>query len=83
MHDPTLSPDPQASRVETVLAAALYLMSHYQRTGCPRLALCVARHLQCLALHPDAAPVIRDVCAAVHGAWSDAAGGDITGATLQ
>ena len=76
-YDPATPPDPQASRLETVLAATLYLMSHFvsqnQTSGCPRLALCVSRHLQCLALHPDAAPVIRDVCSAVHGAWSRAA----------
>ncbi len=56
-----------------VAAALLYLMTHYARTGCPRLALCVARHMQCLATHPDAEPVLRDICAALHGAWSSAA----------
>lgn len=48
------------------------LMTHYARTGCPRLALCVSRHMQCLALHPDALPVVRDICAGLHGAWSEA-----------
>ena len=47
-------------------------MTHYARTGCPRLALYVSRHLQVLALHPDAAPVLRDTCASLHGAWSEA-----------
>jgi hypothetical protein len=61
--------DPCESRAETLTAALLYLMTHYARTGCPRLALCVSRHMQCLASHPDAAPVIRDVCASLHGAW--------------
>lgn len=60
------------SRAETVTAALLYLMTHYARTGCPQLALCVSRHMQCLATHPDAAPVVRDICAALHGAWSRA-----------
>ena len=65
--------DAPESRVETVAAALIYLMTHYARTGCPRLALCVSRHLQALALHPDATPVLRDTCASLHGAWAQAA----------
>lgn len=68
-------PESDATRAETVTAALLYLMTHYARTGCPRLALCVSRHMQCLALHPDAAPVLRDVCAALHGPWAETAAG--------
>jgi hypothetical protein len=64
--------DPDESRVESITAALVYLMTHYARTGCPRLAVCVSRHMQALALHPDAAPVLRDVCAALHGAWTPA-----------
>lgn len=67
------SPDSEHSRVETVAAALIYLMTHYARTGCPRLAVCVSRHMQCLALHPDAPPVLRDVCASLHGTWTLAA----------
>ncbi|MEW5863191.1 MAG: hypothetical protein AB1773_06290 [Pseudomonadota bacterium] len=67
--------DPDTSRAETITAALLYLMTHHARTGCPRLALCVARHMQCLAAHPDASPVVREVCARLQGAWSQAAGG--------
>jgi hypothetical protein len=69
------APDPEASRPETIMAALIYLMTHYARTGCPRLAVCVSRHMQCLALHPDSAPVVRDICASLHGAWSAAAAG--------
>lgn len=68
-----IDPDPEASRAETVTAALIYLMTHYARTGCPRLAVCISRHMQCLALHPDAAPLLRDMCASLHGAWSRAA----------
>jgi hypothetical protein len=68
-------PEPDASRADTVTAALLYLMTHYARTGCPRLALCVSRHMQCLAAHPDASPVVRDICAGLHGAWQQAASG--------
>jgi hypothetical protein len=64
--------DADESRVETLTAALIYLMTHYARTGCPRLAVCVSRHMQCLAVHPDAAPVLRDICASLHGAWAPA-----------
>lgn len=66
-------PGIDTSRAETVAAALLYLMTHYARTGCPRLALCISRHMQCLALHPDAPTVVRDICASLHGAWQQAA----------
>ena len=64
--------DPEESRVESIIAALVYLMSHYARTGCPRLAVCVSRHMQALALHPQAAPVLRDICAGLHGFWANA-----------
>lgn len=67
----------QASRPQTLIAAALYLMTHYARTGCPTLALCISKHLQCIAVHPDADPVIRDICAGMHGAWAAAAGENV------
>ncbi len=70
------SNEEEFSRAETVVAALIYLMTHYARTGCPRLALCVSRHMQCLAAHPDAAPVLREICAALHGAWGRAAACD-------
>jgi hypothetical protein len=66
-------PESETARLETVTAALIYLMTHYARTGCPRLALCVSRHMQCLAAHPDAAPVLRDICASLHGSWGKAA----------
>jgi hypothetical protein len=62
--------DSEASRAETVVAALIYLMTQHARTGCPRLAVCVSRHMQCLALHPDAPQVVRDMCASLHGAWT-------------
>ncbi|MDH4094513.1 MAG: hypothetical protein OEV81_06965 [Betaproteobacteria bacterium] len=73
-------PEPDATRAETVMAALLYLMTHYARTGCPKLAVCVSRHMQCLALHPDAPAVVRDVCASLHGAWGESAIGTSSGA---
>ena len=67
------TPETEETRAETVTAALLYLMTHYVRTGCPRLAVCVSRHMQCLAVHPEAGPVLRDICASLHGAWARAA----------
>jgi hypothetical protein len=61
------SPDHQESRVDSLVAALLYLMTHYARTGCPRLAICISRHLQCVARHPQADSVVR-------GSWAVAAG---------
>ncbi len=66
-------PDPEATSAETLTAALIYLMTHYARTGCPRLAVCISRHLQCLALHGDAPLLVRDVCASLHGPWAEAA----------
>ena len=68
-------PDADTPRLESLTAALVYLMTHYARTGCPRLALCVSRHMQAIALHPDASPVLRDICAGLHGAWASAGEG--------
>jgi hypothetical protein len=64
--------DPEVPRVDTLVASLIYLMTHHARTGCPRLAVCVSRHMQALALHPQATPVLRDICAGLHGAWAAA-----------
>ena len=83
MRAPESADEADRSRPDTVTAALLYLMTHYARTGCPRLALCVSRHMQCLATHPDAAPIVRDICAGLHGAWQTAAGGDQDSGTMH
>jgi hypothetical protein len=62
--------DPETTRVETLTASLVYLMTHYARTGCPRLAVCVSRHMRAVALHPDAPAVLRDICAGLHGVWA-------------
>jgi hypothetical protein len=67
-------PDPGLSRLETVLSAVLYLMTAYHRTRCPRIAACVAAHLDCLAAHPQADPTIREVCAGMREEWRGVAG---------
>ena len=66
-------PNPQHSRLETVLGAVLYLMTAYKRTSCPRIAACVAAHLDCLAAHPHADRTIREVCAGMREEWGSAA----------
>jgi hypothetical protein len=73
MRAPQTVGNAEVSRPETVTAALLYLMTHYARTGCPRLALCISRHMQYLATHPEAAQVVRDICAGMHGTWQQAA----------
>ncbi len=63
-------PQAEETRFETITAGLIHLMTHYARTGCPRLAVCVARHLECLALHPGAPAVLRDTCAALRATWA-------------
>ncbi|MGD9953765.1 MAG: hypothetical protein AB7S87_14410 [Burkholderiales bacterium] len=75
-------PESETTRAETVMAALLYLMTHYARTGCPKLAVCVSRHMQCLALHPEAPAVVRDVCASLHGTWGETAVGPRSNASI-
>ena len=70
----------QDSRPETILAALLYLMTHYQRTRCPWLAECVSRHMACLSLHPQASPAIRGICAGLRSTWETAARAGCNGA---
>jgi hypothetical protein len=64
--------NPPQGRVEIVLGALLYLMTAYRRTPCPRIAGAVARHLDCLAAHPDAEPAIRDLCTEMRAEWERA-----------
>jgi hypothetical protein len=66
-------PEAQLGRAETVLGAVLYLMTAYRRTQCPRIAACVAAHLECLAGHPQVDATIRDLCAGMCDEWRSAA----------
>jgi hypothetical protein len=67
------STEEELSRPEILVAGVIYLMTHYVRSRCPRLAVCISRHMQCLATHPEAPPVVRDICAGLHGTWGEAA----------
>ena len=61
--------DPTSCRIDTLVAALLYLMTAYQRQGCRKLALSIAAHLDCLAQHPDAGEDVRQVAAGMHSEW--------------
>jgi len=63
------APHPDISRAETILSAVLYLMTAYHRAPCPRIAACIAAHLDCLAAHPHVDPTIREVCAGMREEW--------------
>jgi hypothetical protein len=53
------------SRPAVVIAALLYLVTAYQRTPCPCVALCIVRHLECLTWGSPraAAAPVRMSCA--------------------
>jgi hypothetical protein len=69
------------NRYETLVASLIYLMTHYARTRCPRLAICIARHMQLLAVHADADYVVRDICSALQGSWQQVASPSAAGNT--
>ena len=71
-------PDLEMPRPEFLSAALIYLMTHYVRTGCPRLAVCVLRHMEALALHGKADPVLRDTCASLRCVWESACSANVT-----
>jgi hypothetical protein len=77
MADTRSTPEPAArgqSRPAVITAALIYLIAAYQRTPCPCVALCIVRHLDCLADHQAADPVIRQICGTVRETWARVAG---------
>lgn len=64
----------EQSRPEIIIGSLLFLMSAHRRTPCPCVAICVARHLECLSCHPEVDCVIRQMCDAVRNEWELAAG---------
>lgn len=56
----------------TVIATALYLATHYAKSGCPMLCRMLMRQLACLERHPDPAvsAALRDVCRKLHFEWA-------------
>lgn len=71
----------EAPRPKILVGALLHLMSAHRRNQCPRLALVIARHLECLARHPDASTIVRQISLGVCGEWRDASDGSSHPAT--
>ena len=67
---PSARPAAPPSRPETVLATTLYLMTAYLRNPCPGVAAVVHRHLECLAAHPTADPVLRNLADDIGEDWA-------------
>ncbi len=64
-------PDCEIPPHETLFAAALYLATHYARTGCPLLCRMMMRQLACIQHHPDASvpQSLRDTCRKLREEW--------------
>ena len=71
------------TRPETIVAALLLLITAYQRSRCPVLAACIARHFQHLRGHPATDRVLRDVAGASIAEWKRAAQGVRESITLK
>ena len=70
-HNPPAPPEP--ARPEIVLGALLHLVTAYRNTRCPGVAACIARHFRCLAAHPSAHRIVREIAAAATPEWEAAA----------
>lgn len=53
-----------------IVAATIYLMSCHARTGCPRLACMVERHLRILGRHGGVNETVRDMAQKMSAAWN-------------
>jgi len=63
--------DPEADRLDTLIAATLFLMTAYVREGgSPRLAGVVRRHLEALADHADTSGVLGATSEQAADHWS-------------
>lgn len=58
-----------ALEADRLLAAAIYLMSCHARSGCPRLACMVGRHLELIGVHPEVGDRVRETCRRLAAAW--------------
>jgi len=64
-------PEQRADRLDTLIAATLFLMTAHARNGHdPRLAGVVQRHLEALADHADTPGVLGAVCEQAADHWS-------------
>ncbi len=55
--------------IDTVSNALLYLMTTYQRTQCPCVAVAIVRHLEYLAASPDTSEPLRALCTRLQFDW--------------
>ncbi|QJR11069.1 hypothetical protein DSM104443_02140 [Usitatibacter rugosus] len=60
----------ETGEADRLLAAAIYLMSCHARSGCPRIACMVERHLQLLGRHPQVGEHVRHTCRQLAAAWA-------------
>lgn len=60
---------PMPRRPDVALAAALYLMTRYQRTPCPVVARAIADHLDCLSRASGIDGCIRSLCVGLQAEW--------------
>jgi len=57
------------SSAGTLVAEIIQMMTAFQRSHCPKLALCIAAQLDCLCRHPDADEVVRETADNMHDEW--------------
>lgn len=73
-----LDPAMEHGKPELIASATLFLMAKYACDGgCTRLASIIARHLEQLAEHPDASPVLRATCAQLLDQWDQIAAHEV------
>ena len=69
-----LDPATDHRKAELIASATLFLMAKYACDGSSaRLASIIARHLEVLAEHPDAGPVMRGTCEQLLDQWDQLA----------
>ena len=70
-----MTPDiPALPAPDTLIAAALYLMTSHARTGCPLVSHMIAQQLHYLAHHPSTSVTLqlRAACAKLAEQWENA-----------
>jgi hypothetical protein len=57
--------------LENLLVAALYLSTHFARSGCPRMSHLLLHQLELAANHPryDVSPMVQETCKKLYETW--------------
>ena len=55
---------------DRLVAATLYLMSCHARTGCPRLACLIERHMCLIGRHAGVTDRVRDIAQKLAASWT-------------